>query len=147
MFQFKDQLSVGGSGEALFLSLHPWLNKADGIKFDFERDGKSVELKTDTYSMKRTPNFFMERYSDTERGTLGGPWRAARDNVDFFVYMYSVERQCFWFNSKELVSFLDEYCKSKRLVEIPNKSWVTTGYLVPRSAVEHLVKVKSGNKT
>jgi len=146
MFQFKDQLSIGGSGEELFLSLHPWLNKADGIKFDFERGGKSVELKTDTYSMKSTPNFFMERYSDTERGTFGGPWRAARDDVSYFVYMYLPQQTCFWFDSKELVKFLDEYCKGKRLVEIPNKTWMTTGYLVPRVAVEHLVKVKSGKQ-
>ncbi len=144
MFKFKDQLSVGGSGEALFLSLHPWLNKADGIKFDFERNGKTIELKTDTYSMKRTPNFFMERFSDTDRGTNGGPWRAAYDDVTYFVYMYQVEKVCYWFDSKELVRFLDEYCKSKRLVEIPNKSWMTTGYLVPRLDVEHLVLKKSG---
>lgn len=146
MFKFNDQLSVGGSGEELFLSLHPWLNKADGIKFDFERDGKTVELKTDTYSMASTKNYFMERYSDTERGTPGGPWRAAKDDVTYFVYMYLPEKSCFWFNSKELVHHLDIYCAGRRLVEIPNKTWVTTGYLVPRIAVEGLVKIRSGKK-
>ena len=94
--------------------------------------------------MSKTENYFMERYSDTERGTTGGPWRAARDDVDYFVYMYLQQKRCFWFDSKQLVKFLDEYCKGKRLVEIPNKSWVTTGYLVPRKAVDHLVRVKSG---
>jgi hypothetical protein len=146
MFKFNDQLSVGGSGEELFLSLHPWLNKADGIKFDFERDGKTVELKTDTYSMKSTKNFFMERYSDTDRGTPGGPWRAAKDNVSYFVYMYLPQRTCFWFDSKQLVSFLDEYCKDQRLVEIPNKTWLTTGFLVPRTAVKHLILKTSGKQ-
>ena len=137
-FKFNEQLSVGGSGEELFLSLHPWLTKADGIKFDFLRDDKTVELKTDTYSMGKTKNFFMERYSDTDRGTPGGPWRAAKDNVTCFVYMFLPEKMCFWFKSKELIQFLDEYCKNKRLVEIPNKTWITTGYLVPRDAVKHL---------
>ena len=141
MFQFTEQLTVGGSGEGLFLKLHPWLTKADGIKYDFEFKGRSIELKTDTYSMDSTQNFFMERYSDTERGTFGGPWRAARDDVDSFVYMYLPQRRCFWFQSRELIDFLDVYCKGKRLVEIPNKTWVTTGYLVPRKAVLHLVKM------
>lgn len=116
MFQFKDQLTVGGSGEELFLSLHPWLNKADGIKYDFDRNGKSVELKTDTYSMAKTPNFFMERYSDVDRATNGGPWRAAYDNVTYFVYMFLPEQKCFWFAPRPLVQFLDEYVQGKRMV-------------------------------
>ena len=139
MFQFKDQLSVGASGETLFHSLYPKLEKADGIKFDFSYKGKSVELKTDTYSMDKTPNFFMERYSDVERSTNGGPWRAAHDHVDYFVYMYSQQRKCFWFNPKKLVEFLDGYVKDKRPVSIPNKTWTTVGYLVPRTAVSNLV--------
>lgn len=139
MFQFKDQLSVGASGESIFHSLYPKLEKADGIKFDFSYKNKSVELKTDTYSMAKTPNFFMERYSDVERGTNGGPWRAAHDNVDYFVYMYLKERKCFWFNPKALVEFLNTYVKGKSIVSIPNKTWTTTGYLVPRTVVNSLV--------
>lgn len=139
MFQFKDQLSVGASGEELFHSLYPKLEKADGIKFDFKYKNKTVELKTDTYSMLKTPNFFMERYSDVERATNGGPWRAAHDNVDYFVYMYVQQRKCFWFDSKKLVEFLDVYCKNKSMINIPNKTWTTAGYLVPRTAVSKLI--------
>lgn len=139
MFQFKDQLSVGANGESVFHALYPKLEKADGIKFDFSYKNKSVELKTDTYSMAKTPNFFMERYSDVERGTNGGPWRAAYDNVDYFVYMYLKERKCFWFNPKALVAFLDTYVKGKSQVSIPNKTWTTTGYLVPRTVVSKFV--------
>lgn len=139
MFDFKQQLNAGAEGEALFLKLYPWLNKADGIVFDFERDGKTVELKTDTYSMSKTPNFFMERHSDKARQTLGGPWRAARDNVDFFVYMFLAEKKCFWFRSKELAGFLDTHCANKRTIDVPNKTWTTCGYLVNRKDVEHLV--------
>ncbi len=144
MFKFEKQLTVGSEGEKLFLELHPLLKKTDGLITDFEYNGKGVELKTDTYSMDRTPNFFMEYVGSTENGKPGGPWRAARDNVDFFVYMFLVQRRCFWFRSKELSAFLDVYCKHKRLVEIPNRTWVTTGYLVPRKDVEHLVVMKSG---
>lgn len=139
MFKFNTQLDVGAEGEKLFLSLYPWLNKADGIKYDFERDGKTVELKTDTYSMDKTPNFFMEKFSDKNRSTFGGPWRAAKDNVDFFVYMFLQEKKCFWFRSKDLTTFLDPYCANKRTVDVHNKTWVTCGYLVPRKDVEHLV--------
>jgi len=139
MFQFKEQLSIGAEGEALFHTLYPKLEKADGIKYDFKYNDKTVELKTDSYSMAKTPNFFMERYSDVERGTNGGPWRAAYDNVDYFVYMYSKERRCFWFSPKQLVEFLDGYVKSKSTVSIPNRTWTTTGYLVPRSIVSKFV--------
>ena len=115
------------------------MERADGIKYDFSYKGKSVELKTDSYSMTKTPNFFVERYSDVERGTNGGPWRAAHDDVTYFVYMYSLQRKCFWFNPKELVKFLDVYVKGKSMVSIPNKTWTTTGYLIPRTVVSNLV--------
>jgi hypothetical protein len=138
MFDFKEQLDIGAEGERVFHSLYPKLNKADGIKFDFELNGHTVELKTDTYSMDRTPNFFMENVSDIDSGKIGGPWRAAQDNVDFFVYMFIQQKKCFWFRSKPLVQFLDEYCKDLYLVKIPNKGWTATGYKVPRYAVEHL---------
>jgi len=142
-FNFKEQLSVGGAGEEFFLSLYPKLKKADGIKYDFELNGKTVELKTDTYYMKNTPNFFMEKYSSVESKKLGGPWRAANDSVSYFVYMYVKDKKCFWFDSKELTEYLDVYIKEQkpRIMEIENTSWTTLGYLIPRKAVEHLYKL------
>ena len=138
MFDWKEQLHVGSDGEALFLSLYPKLNKADGLIHDFELNGKTVELKTDSYSMEKTPNFFMEKIGNIDNGKIGGPWRAKQDKIDFFVYMFLPQRKCFWFRTKQLVEFLDVYCENLYQVKIPNKGWTTAGYKVPRHAVEHL---------
>ncbi len=138
MFDFNEQLDIGAAGEALFHKIYPPLKKADGIKYDFELNGKSVELKTDSYSMDKTPNFFMEKIGNIDYNKVGGPWRAAKDDVDFFVYMFWPQKRCFWFRSKQLVEFLDEYCKDLYQVKIPNKGWTTSGFKVPRNACEHL---------
>lgn len=93
--------------------------------------------------MDRTPNFFMESVGSISSGKPGGPWRAALDDVDYFVYMFIKQKKCFWFNSKELAEFLDGYCANLKPVSIQNKTWTTLGYLVPRSAVKHLVVKES----
>jgi hypothetical protein len=137
-FDFKKQLKVGAKGESLFLSLYPKLEKADGIKYDFMLGDKTLELKTDTYSMTETPNFFMEHLSDCKSGKLGGPWRALQDGVDYFVYMYQAQKQCFWFEPKPLVEFLDVYIRTAGYKVIRNKGWTSHGYTVPRETLSHL---------
>ena len=138
-FDFNEQLKVGTRGEKIFLSLYPNLKKADGIKYDFTIDGKTLELKTDTYSMDDTPNFFMEHLSDTKTGKLGGPWRALQDGVDYFVYMYLAEKKCFWFRPKPLVEFLDKYIQNESYKVIKNKGWSSHGYTVPRELLKNLI--------
>lgn len=137
-FDFKKQLKVGAKGENIFLSLYPNLEKADGIKYDFTMNGKTLELKTDTYSMTETPNFFMEHLSDIKSGKFGGPWRALEDGVDYFVYMYLAQKQCFWFKPKPLVEFLDVYIRNVGYKVIRNRGWTSHGYTVPRESLEHL---------
>ena len=141
IYNFKDQLNVGADGEKFFMNLYPKLVKTSGLISDFEYNGKGVELKTDTYAMDKTPNFFMEKLSSVDSGKIGGPWRAAQDNVDFFVYMFIKDRKCFWFRSKALVAFLDQYIvdKKPRSANIVNTSWTAMGYLIPRTAVTHLL--------
>ena len=138
-FNFKDQHAVGNAGEALFKAIYPRVTQTDGILFDFECGGKGIEVKTDSYSMNDTGNFFMEAVGSTGNGKLGGPWRAAKDNVEFFVYLYIKQKKFFWFRSKELAKFLDDYCKNLNPLSIDNGTWVTLGYLVPRKDVQHLV--------
>ena len=41
-FDFNEQLKVGTRGEKIFLSLYPNLEKADGIKYNFTIDGKTL---------------------------------------------------------------------------------------------------------
>ena len=142
-FDFQKQLKVGAKGEELFLSLYPNVTKTDGIKHDFEWNGKTIELKTDTYSMEDTPNFFMEHISDVKsmdspKTKMGGPWRALEDGVDYFVYMFSKQKKCFWFRPKDLVKFLDEHIKTLGYKVIRNKGWTSRGYAVAREKVSHL---------
>lgn len=139
VFTFEEQLKVGNKGEKIFTSLYKDIEKADGIKYDFILNSKTIELKTDTYSMDKTPNFFMEHISDIKSGKLGGPWRALNDNVDYFVYMFINEKMCFWFEPKPLVDFLDEHIKTASYKVIRNRGWTSHGYAVKRDILKHLL--------
>jgi hypothetical protein len=142
VFDFQEQLEVGNRGETLFARQYALLNpiKTQDRKFDFVlNDGKLVEVKTDTYSMSRTENFFMEYFSNIDDAKLGGPWRAANDNVDYFVYFFLPQKTFFWFDSKKLVSYLDKMLETYTPMRILNKGWTTLGYLVPREDVRDLV--------
>lgn len=150
-FDFKEQLKVGAKGEDLFLALYPKAEKTDGIKHDFILNGKTIELKTDSYDMETTKNFFMEHISDIkglkdsdgklgrENGVkMGGPWRALEDGVDYFVYLFQKQKKCFWFKPKPLVEFLNEHIKTLGYKVIRNKGWSSRGYAVEREKVAHL---------
>lgn len=141
-FTFKDQLVVGDRGEELFQQYYPTkLELYPGREYDFTctETGKTVELKTDTYSLFKTENFFMERYSDIDKkeDKPGGPWRALKDNVNLFCYMFVRENVYFEFDiTQKLIDRLDEYTERKGLVYIKNRGWITGGYKVPRKIVE-----------
>jgi len=134
VFDFKQQHAVGASGEKLFLLNYQGSTQGDGRKVDLVFEGETVELKTDSYSMDDTANFFMERYSDVDTLKEGGPWRAV--DCDWFVYLFINQKTFFWFRPKELCAFLDEYTKDKKPKMIPNKGWTTVGFTVPRKLCE-----------
>lgn len=141
LFDFKQQLAVGDNGEKEFQDFYKHLTpkKAEDRKYDFILiDGETVELKTDTYDMEDTENFFMELYSDYKSGSLGGPWRAANDNVRFFVYYFRRNKTFFWFESKPLITELDKLLLAKRyhLKNIKNKGWTAQGYCIPRELLK-----------
>ncbi len=143
MFDFKAQLEFGDRGEELFIENYPkdrgTLEIYPGREYDFTRsDGKKVELKTDSYNIHKTENFFFERYSDiNKQDKPGGPWRAYEDQVDIFYYMFVRHNICFEFNiSKEFIDAINKYTEKKGLVYIKNKGWITGGYKVPRKIVE-----------
>lgn len=136
VFNFKEQLEAGNSGERMFLLYYgprtPVKSVAD-LAFDFTIDGdKKLELKTDTYSMTKTNNFFMERFGSVKTMKSGGPWRAKEDKLDFFVYCFEKEKTFFWFEPESLCKILDEFIKKSSYVEIRNSGWTTRGYKVPR---------------
>lgn len=145
-FDFEKQMVVGNDGEGFFTRCYPDIAPVKStvdLAFDFNSSLGGIELKTDTYDMTATPNFFFERYSDMKSCKLGGPWRSFNDGVPYFVYLFSNNQIFFWFKPAELVAFLDEYTKTLKYKTIRNKAWTTSGYCVPRDAVKHLYEQHS----
>ncbi len=126
-FKFNEQLQIGNVGEQLFLN--------DVLL----GDGKKVELKSDSYSQKDSQNYFFEYHSDMSKGTLGGPWRSARDNVDYFCYLYLKDKVIYWFAPVLLVGFLDKEIQGMRPKIVRNRNYETSGFCVNREKVAHLV--------
>jgi hypothetical protein len=139
IWTFKDQLKVGDRGEQLFLEKYPRkLTIYPGREYDFTINSsrETVELKTDTYNINKTENFFFERYSDVTKETPGGPWRAKKDKVDIFCYYFV--RHNVWFEFRDvpaLITELNKLTKGKGLIYIKNRGWVTGGYKISRDSL------------
>lgn len=142
MFDFKTQLKVGDRGEELFIEHYPRkLTVYDGRQWDFtvSSTGETIELKTDTYNMDKTENFFFERYSNIDLKTPGGPWRAKEDKVNIFCYYFV--RHNLWYEFRHipnLVKRLDILSAKSGLIYIKNRGWITAGYKIKREDVEDL---------
>jgi len=137
-------MAVGDVGEQAFIKAYSNLGpvKSKDRAFDFHlKDGKTVELKSDSYAMEDTENFFMEI---SAHGGLGGPYRALNDNVDFFIYYFLKNKTFFWFDTKKLCAKLDELILTKKykIKSIRSTSWVVEGYTIPRSDLECVLQRK-----
>jgi hypothetical protein len=144
VFGFKNQLNVGDRGEKDFVESYkefsPEKSKDRAIDFHLNT-GESVELKTDTYPMEKTLNFFMETLGNVNAGKLGGPFRARQDGVKYFIYYYLNDKQFFWFETVKLCEKLEEIISTKKhkIKSIKNKTWITHGYAIPRSELESVL--------
>lgn len=146
VFDFQTQMKAGDLGEALFLkcyaSLEPQKSHGD-LRVDFHlKDGKTIELKADTYREEDTPNFFMEYFSDMNTGKKGGPWRALDDGIDYFVYLFLKNKTFYWFEPRVICPILDKFIEGKSYKQIKNKGWLTIGYTVPRDSLSGLLVKK-----
>ena len=146
VFDFNEQLNVGDVGESDFKKYYQRLGpiKSNDLRIDFIlKNGLMVELKTDTYDMAKTPNFFMELYGNEQR-KLGGPWRTKQDGVSLFVYYFKKNKTFFWFNPITLCELLDTIIKDRGLTttKIVNSGWVAEGYKIPRVDVESVLMRK-----
>ena len=116
VFNFNDQRRIGDIGESDFVRVYKKL-KPKKSKTNFQIDftlsnGKTVELKTDSYDMEKTPNFFMEQKTISEKSSnLGGPWRAKDHKIDYFVYYFLKNKVFFWYDPIPLCEFLDKFVK------------------------------------
>lgn len=141
VFDFKIQLEVGDRGQELFLENYPekltiWPER-DG---DFiTESGKKLELKTDTYNMDKTDNFFIERYSDLNKKSPGSVWQAQGHGCEIFVYYFVRHNTWFQFNDlPALINRLDSLTQGKGMVYIKNRAWTTAGYKVKREDLKDL---------
>jgi hypothetical protein len=142
VFSFQKQLQVGSLGEDLLIRYyHMPIIKSQDRKYDFlcVHTGHKIELKTDSYDITRTPFFFFERYSNSQKETPGGPWRAVQDRVPIFVYMFVKNNRYFVFKDmKKLLKKIDRDA-DKGIIQpvlIRNKGWVTSGFKIDRMSIK-----------
>lgn len=138
---FKESLKMGDIGQTLYYQAHEGkLEKTDGFKSDFIllETGEGIELKTDYWSMSETTNFFMERYSNMNKMSPGGPWQAKNSGSTIFVYFYVRDLTFYTFKTDNLIEALEKVIPTLKPTDIQNKTYVTRGYRVPRSMLEDI---------
>lgn len=143
-FKFSASLKVGQVGETLFFEANcDHLKREDGRARDFTdiKTGEGIELKSDCWSMQDTPNFFMERYSNVDKKTPGGPWQSLANGTRYFIYFYLSNLTYFTFEVFELCRFLEQNEDKWEAKEVENPKYKTLGYRVPRAAIEHLATI------
>mgnify|MGYP001619550197 CR=1 FL=1 len=149
MINFNKDLKRGQIGESIFENLFSnFVAKSKVYAHDFvftesakELCGKTIEIKTDSYDPNKTGNFFMERFSDSEKETDGGPWRAKGDRVFWYVYVFLANKTMYVFEIDRLIARLDELCKWLRLSTVKGEGYnpfLTKGYKIPIKDIEDL---------
>jgi hypothetical protein len=141
-WDMKTQLAVGAKGEKLLLKhwsepvqKHPVFKGPDFV----DVQDQVIELKTDTYDMEKTPNFFIERWSDFQNKKPGGPWQASEKGVHIFVYLFIQNKTWFIFRDMPaLLKRLEELTDKAYAINIPNRGWTTQGYRVKRADLQDL---------
>lgn len=141
-WSFKDQIEVGTRGEELFLEYYHSpivVYPKHAADFQLVNTGQLLELKSDTYNMDKTPNFFIERWSDIENKKPGSIWQSHKKGVEIFCYMFVRHNTYFEFRDlPALIERLDSITKDMYLHHIKNRGWITGGYRVPRELLKDL---------
>jgi hypothetical protein len=144
VFGFAEQLSIGSEGEAALQKMWhgPKLTKHPKRAYDFDGgDGSKVEVKTDTYDMSKTTNFFIERWSVEQQQKPGSVWQSLEKGVTVFVYFFKKNNTYFVFDNLPLLqATLEVYiekCKPPPM-RILNKGYNALGFKVPRAMLAGL---------
>lgn len=142
-WSFQAQNRVGQAGEALLMRHWPHVvtkhpNGIRGVDFA-DATGALIELKADSYDMTKTPNLFVERYSDLMKLSPGGPWQAHAKGATVLVYLYSQNRRWLVFRDlPALLGRLEALTKGKPGTQIPNRGYITLGHKVARADLQGL---------
>lgn len=148
---FQASLKKGKASELRFSKAHiGLLVPAVGYKFDFVTtfDNSPVELKSDSYDLKKSPNFFFERWSCIDKKKPGGPWQSLANGVKWFVYYYPSHDKFFVFELRLLVAALNVIEKYSKKITVFNRGWSSQGFLVLRNDLaplmtEHTLKERN----
>lgn len=137
---FNVDIHRGDAGEEMFMEYFPTYTKGNyKQRADYDLickySGATVELKTDYYSMERTPNIIVEYYSDIDKQKLGGPWRCP--GTTYFVYFYIQQGVFLWFPMTPLLERLNSlgFNQNGRMVRVPNLGYTTGVHKVPRKEI------------
>jgi len=146
--KWKKKLQQGKEGENLLVKTYPNLFKLyeDGDEYDLDiiQTDKTLEVKTEYYSIipgqpRHSLNFFMEIISDTYSGKLGGPYRAAKDGIDYFLSFFILDKTIFWFNDVPALAQRVRSLSPNFVVKnVKNEGWITQGYAMPRELFKDL---------
>lgn len=108
-------------------------------------------MKSESRTSIETGNFFIETLGDIDKGEIGGPFRAARDGVTYFVVQFLGDGRTFWFDSQEVATALLDKSTTYYHKDIPNqewgKKWTSRGIIVPQKDLIHLELKKDFFKT
>ncbi len=142
-FNFKTQLEVGQAGEAEFMERYPHkLQVHPDRDGDFvDSKGRKLELKTDTYDMRKTPNFFIERWSVLDKEKPGSLWQAHEHGCQIFCYYFVTNKTYFKIdNIPSAIQKVEKWIEETKpsLVYVKNRGYITAGYKVPRSVLAGL---------
>lgn len=144
VWSFKTQLAFGKQAEKEFLEhYHEPIILSTTRSYDFKvvASGEKLELKTDDWDHEKTPNFFLERYSNWHELSPGGPWQSRKKSVDRFCYYFSRNGIYYEFRDiKLLCKEVEKLVKKNKIqpILIRNQAWFTAGYKLPREWLEHL---------
>ncbi len=146
-FDFQKQLQIGSRGEDIFYELYHEFYDMNNDKncklpdFVHKTTGALVEVKYDDSKSAyldekgQQRNFFIEKYSNDEIGTLGGPFRAFSEGCDYYVYIFNKPRRIFIMDVRRLLEISNRLIESGkyRKISIRNRTYNTSGYALPIS--------------
>lgn len=104
-----------------------------------DRYGRKLELKFDVSnrarrdSQDRQLNFFMETISNDRKQTPGGVFRAKKEGVEFYAYMFEKPFRIFVLDVKKTSAKIKELIATGwyRKCKIKNRYYYTEGYALP----------------
>lgn len=139
---FHADLKRGNIGEELVASMWPELVRTDGRRGDFHLGTNRLEVKTESRALKDTENFFIERYSDFDKKSPGGPFQALEHGTLLYAHFFIKDLTIFLFFTQALAAYLKDRDESQ-LIFIQNPRYRTAGYKISRAELAHLFVVKT----